>query len=138
MRDMTKANQLTQKIIPGLQAEYQIISMPYWAWFWLEDFMRAHNLDYKKIYQKYCQTGDIHQTLYQLANIHQDLMMREIHHLANDNEANDKDILHIISISMRQKKEQTLPKIYKLFGFMPCATTLEAAWKRRNSRKKRL
>ena len=125
---------ITTRIIPGLSAKYQIVSLPYWAWYWLEDFMRENRISYQGIYDTFGNTEDINDTLRSLAEMHHEYAMREIYHLANDNEADNDDIIARIHQNKISKKTHplVLPKIYKLFGFMPCATTLEAVWERRH------
>jgi hypothetical protein len=130
---------LTSRIIPGLSAKYQIVSLPYWAWFWLDDFMRQNRISYKGIYDTFGGHGDINQTLHNLAEMHQEYSMREVYNLANDNELDHSEYMpHFNKIKAKRVKMKNkhlglkLPKIYKLFGFMSCATTLEAVWKRRN------
>ena len=53
------------------------------------------------------------------------------HNLANDNA--------FLKAKNKKKFETTykvtnfeFPKVYKLFSFMPCVTTLEAVWSRKN------
>lgn len=129
---------LTSRILPGLSAEYQIVSLPYWAWFWLEDFMKTNRISYQGIYETFGAEGDIRDTLQNLAELHHEYAMREVYNLANDNVGNNNDIIaRIRQNKNKNKKVKTpksfvLPKIYKLFGFMACATTLEAVWERRN------
>lgn len=126
---------LTTRIIPGLSSQYQIVSLPYWAWFWLDDFMQHHCISYKGIYDIFVTEGNVNQTLHHLAELHQEYSMRERHNLANDNEFENSDYVRRLNhktAKTRKTKELTLPKIYKLFGFMSCATTLDAVWKRRN------
>lgn len=126
---------LTTRIIPGLSSQYQIVSLPYWAWFWLDDFMRQHRISYKGIYKTFVNGGDVNQTLHHLAELHQEYSMRERHNLANDNEFENSDYLRRLNhknAKSQKNKQLVFPKIYKLFGFMSCATTLEAVWKRRN------
>lgn len=130
---------LTTKIIPGLSAKHQIVSMPYWAWYWLEDFMKINRISYQGIYDTFgtniATQDDINDTLRGLAEMHHEYTMREIYQLANDNEATHGDIMARIHKKNKEVSEQkalVLPKIYKLFGFMSCATTLEAVWERRH------
>lgn len=129
----------TTRIIPGLSAEYQIVSLPYWAWYWLEDFMQQNRISYRGIIDTFGGHDDIGNTLRNIAELHHEHAMREVYNLANDNEADD----HVISMRARRKAMPKgakaikaapliLPKIYKLFGFMSCATTLEAVWERKN------
>lgn len=122
------------RVIPGLTAEYQIVSLPYWAWFWLDDFMQANKLSYKGIYQKIDGDDNINSTLQNLAEFHHEQIMRKRYNLCNDNQLAKEDIFKHLSHKRTQVKTRdlTLPKIYKLFGFMPCATTLEAVWQRRH------
>jgi len=134
-RTSTNDNQTT-RIIPGLKSAYQIVSLPYWAWFWLEDFMKKNHISYHGIYQTFGgTTADIGQTLQQIAELHHEYAMREVYNLANDNEPSDEILSATIKKRTKRKlqsKEPRLPRIYKIFGFMPCATSLEAVWERRN------
>ena len=125
---------ITTRIIPGLSAEYQIVSLPYWAWFWLEDFMQQNKISFQGIYETFGHTGDLTQTLHNIAELHQEYSMREVYNLANDNELETDDFVIQLNTphEVKNVKELALPKIYKLFGFMSCATTLEAIWKRRH------
>ena len=131
---MANSEKLTTRIIPGLKAEYQIVSLPYWAWFWLEDFMRHHKINYKGIYKTFETEENIGQTLHNLAELHQEHTMRELHKLANDNEPQQAEYVTYLKDTARRKemKQLNLPKIYKLFGFISCYTTLDAVWQRKN------
>lgn len=129
---------ITTRIIPGLTAKYQIVSLPYWAWYWLEDFMQQNRISYQGIYDTFGAHGDIDLTLRNIAELHHEHAMREVYKLANDNELENDDIISRIAKNKNNNKSKkptkalVLPKIYKLFGFMSCATTLEAVWERRN------
>lgn len=126
---------LTTRIIPGLSAEYQIVSMPYWAWYWLEDFMQQNRISYQGIIDTFGGHEDIGNTLRNIAELHHEHAMREVYNLANDNDASDELLARRARRKpalVKQTKALVLPKIYKLFGFMSCATTLEAVWERRN------
>ena len=134
MSNKTSYNRITTRIIPGLSSEYQIVALPYWAWFWLEDFMQQNRISYEGIYETFGQSGDVSQTLRNLAELHQEYSMREIYNLSNDNDLEEEDYIMQLQAPIKDKEitQLNLPKIYKLFGFMSCATTLEAVWKRRN------
>lgn len=127
---------ITTRIIPGLSAEYEIVSLPYWAWFWLEDFMTQNKISYQGIYETFGDQGDLNQTLHNLAELHQEYAMREVHNLANDNDLEHDDYMTRIHISpqvtTKPPRALKLPKIYKLFGFIACYSTLDAVWSRRN------
>ena len=124
---------LKTKVIPGLTDTYQIVSLPYWAWYWLEDFMQMHKISYQGIYDTFGANNDISQTLHQLAELHHEYAMREVYSLCNDNEPEEEQIVTRLKTRENLKQvEPNLPKIYKLFGFMPCATSLEAVWERRH------
>lgn len=134
MRNPPTNDNVTTRIIPGLSAQHQIVALPYWAWYWLEDFMKSNRISYKGIYTTFGTQCDISETLRNLAEMHHEYSMREVYNLANDNEPEND---HIITRLHRHKKPAkskalVLPKIYKLFGFMSCATTLEAVWERRH------
>lgn len=123
----------TTRIIPGLSSAYQIVSLPYWAWYWLEDFMQQNRISYKGIYDTFGMDDDIDQTLQNIAELHHEYAMREVYNLANDNELDNDNIITQLKTKKKEKKAAlNLPKIYKLFGFMSCATTLEAVWERRH------
>ncbi len=124
----------TTRIIPGLTSQYQIVSLPYWAWFWLDDFMQQHRISYQGIYEAFSNGKDLSQTLHNLAELHQEYSMREVYNLANDNEIDQQEYLEKRNKQPKKEKpkELRLPKIYKLFGFMSCATSLEAVWSRRH------
>ena len=125
---------ITTRIIPGLSAQHQVVSLPYWAWYWLEDFMKENRISYQGIYDTFGTQNNINDTLRNLAELHHEHAMREIYKLSNDNELDDSDIIARIHQNKSKVKIRALvlPKIYKLFGFMSCATTLEAVWERRH------
>jgi hypothetical protein len=123
---------LTTRIIPGLTSAYQIVSLPYWAWYWLEDFMVQNRISYQGIYDTFGTEGDINQTLQHIAELHHEYAMREVYNLANDNDQDEDEIITRLETPKKEKPMLNLPKIYKLFGFMSCATTLEAVWERRH------
>lgn len=123
-------NHFTSRIIPGLTYEYRIVSLPYWAWFWLDDFMLNNKISYQGILEAFKCEHNIDKTFHDIAKLHQQHCMRGAHCLANDN-ANHINGTDKIKNGI-PKRAYNLPKIYKLFGFMPCATTLEAVWTRKN------
>ena len=133
---MTKPlyDSMTTRVIPGLKASYQIVSLPYWAWFWLEDLMKKHNIDYRGLYDRFNVSDDVALALKHLAELHLDEAMRKDHNLANDNNMQNKDLMVLLCRGGGVKKIEPfqLPKIYKLFGFVPCPTTLAAVWQRRH------
>ena len=122
---------LTTKIIPGLLNDYRIVSLPYWAWYWLEDFMSQNRISYQGIYETFGKDKDLNTTLHDIAEVHHEHAMRNVYNLANDNDA-PKDLCITKIYKKHKVRELNLPKIYKLFGFMPCSTTLEAVWERRH------
>lgn len=129
-----KNGNITSRVIPGLSSQYRIVSLPYWAWFWLDDFMQQNRLSYQGILETFGCTGDVNTTLKNIAELHQDHCMRGMHNLANDNvflEHNDYSDL-IAKREKRKTKPYNFPRVYKLFSFMPCTTTLEAVWTRKN------
>jgi len=134
MKKQNPANDsLKTKIIPGLMSEYRVVSLPYWAWYWLEDFMVQNKISYEGIYSTFGDNKDLNTTLQEVAELHQEHAMREVYNLANQNEP-DKNICLTKIYAPKKKQITNLPKIYKLFGFMACATTLEAVWERRHYR----
>lgn len=134
MNNRPTNDNLMTRIIPGLTSQYQIVSLPYWAWYWLEDFMKVNRISYHGIYETFGDNGNLNDTLRNLAELHHEYSMREVYNLANDNEPDDDVIIELLSKNKNKmvKSPMKLPRIYKLFGFMSCATTLEAVWERRN------
>jgi len=129
----TLNEQITSRVIPGLSSEYRIVSLPHWAWFWLDDFMIQNRMSYEGILDTFQCEGDINKTLKYIAELHQEHCMRGAHKLSNDNTFLESDI----TMSNKNKKNFTpsnynMPKIYKLFGFIPCVTTLNSVWTRKN------
>lgn len=127
-------NNLTSRVIPGLKSQYRIVSLPYWAWFWLDEFMIQNRLSYQGILETFGCDGDINNTLRGVAELHQEHCMRGMHNLANDNvfhaHKNPNRLIRKKSLSVTKK--YNMPKIYKLFGFVPCTTTLNSVWTRKN------
>lgn len=93
--------------------------------------MQQHKISYQGIYDTFGQNRDLNITLREIAELHHEYAMRELYNLANDNEADSAEALKKIYVK-KKKQVSNLPRIYKLFGFMPCATTLEAVWERRH------
>ncbi len=125
---------LTSRVIAGLKSQYRIVSLPYWAWFWLDDFMLQNRISYQGILDTFGYNGDVNNTLRGIAELHQDHCMRGMHNLANDNmfyePKNYSNLVH--SKTLQKLKDYNMPKIYKLFGFVTCTTTLNSVWTRKN------
>lgn len=145
----TKSNKSnTTRIIPGPQSEHRIVSMPSWVWFWLDDFINNCSPNgYSGLYSAFgdaINQENLSDSLHRIAELHQDFCLREIYNLANDDEPDDEYIQNklyeatVTNIKNNKKKNKTTqdrtPKIYKLFGFMPCPTTLDAVWARKHYR----
>ena len=132
-------NSVSSRIIPGPKSEHSIVSMPQWAWFWLDDFIENCSPDgYKGLYSAFGdafnKNGNLSEALHGIAQMHQEFCLRELHNLANDDEPDQTYIQNrvIKPIKATTKKNSRMPKIYKLFGFMSCPTTLESVWERRH------
>jgi hypothetical protein len=133
MKPNGPANQnMTTRIVPGLKSEYRIVSLPYWAWYWLEDFMKQNRLSYQGIYNTFGDRDDVSMTLKNLAALHHEHAMREVYKLSNDNEPDETALIRRLNHKRAKRSIGAMPRIYKLFGFMPCATSLEAVWERRH------
>ncbi len=132
------SNAEVTRIIPGLNADHRIVSMPVWAWFWLDDFVKnCSPKGYRGVYEAFgdaISSTNLSDTLRSIAQMHQEFCMREIYNLANDDEPEDSYIKARAArpVRLKKAKELNLPKIYKIFGFMPCATTLDAVWQRQH------
>ncbi|MEM6811326.1 MAG: hypothetical protein AAF549_02555 [Pseudomonadota bacterium] len=131
-KNSTSNDNIQTKLIPGLSSQYRIVSLPYWAWYWLDDYMTKNKISYHGIYKTFGIQQDITETLKSLAELHHEFSMREVYNLANDNDPCDETIKLRLKKKKMPEKSYQLPRIYKLFGFMPCATSLEAVWERRN------
>ena len=123
---------LTTRVIPGLKSEYRIVALPYWAWFWLDDFMVQNRVSYEGILDSFQIDDNINKSLQYIAELHQEHCMRGAHKLSNDNTFLEKDIKLNRRDRLAAPKTYNLPKIYKLFGFIPCVTSLNAVWARKN------
>jgi hypothetical protein len=129
---------MTTRIIPGITNEHRIVSLPYWAWFWLDDYMHRNRISYQGILDTFRPEteNDLTFTLRQIAELHHEHAMREVYNLANDNNLEQSQIINLLdrkkTKNLTGKRDLKLPRIYKLFGFMSCATTLQAVWERRN------
>ncbi len=149
MQDLSIYNDIKTRIIHGLTTNYQIVSMPNWTWFWLDDFMKRNRIDnYDHMYQSLGQklgqqytisNCNLTETLRSIAEIHEEYSMRELHNLANDNGIEGPQGQHYLrkilphrNKKKKARKPQKLVRVYKLFSFMPCATTSDAIWRRKN------
>lgn len=129
--DPTNDN-LTSRVIPGLKSEHRIVSLPFWAWFWLDDFMVQNRISYQGILDTFECDGDINKTLANIAELHQEHCMRGAHKLANDNTFLEAEHKKTLTTKTNRITSYTYPKVYKLFGFIPCTTTLDSVWTRKN------
>ena len=130
------------RIIPGPSAEHRIVSMPSWAWFWLDDFVSNCSPNgYRGLYEAFgdaIRSENLSDALHGIAQLHQDFCLREIYNLANDDEPSEDYIeervknSRVTNFKKTIKRQDRTPKIYKLFGFMPCPTTLDAVWERKH------
>ncbi len=136
MRRISPINDnITSRVIPGLTSEYRIVSLPYWAWFWLDDFMVRNRISYQGILDTFGCDGDVNSTLRNIAELHQDQCMRGVYKLANDNEFLENKTPQVFNKRKKKvysRERANMPRVYKLFGFMACATTLDSVWSRRN------
>jgi len=149
MQNLSIYNDIKTRIIPGLSTNHQIVSMPNWTWFWLDDFMKRNKIDnfdhmYNTLKQRFgsqhkLSNDNLTDTLKNIAEIHEEYSMRQLHNLANDNGIEGPQGQHFMSkiLPLRNKKKRIrrsyqLPRIYKLFSFIPCATTSDAIWRRKN------
>ena len=138
---MSKPSTIT-RIIPGPSSEHRIVSMPSWAWFWLDDFVTNCSPNgYRGLYKAFghaISSENLSDALHGIAQLHQDFCLREIYNLANDDEPDEAYIearvttSSVTNFKKTKKVQDRTPKIYKLFGFMPCPTTLDAVWERKH------
>lgn len=134
MKKTTTNDNLTSRVIPGLISEYRIVSLPFWAWFWLDDFMIQNRICYQGILETFGCDGDINNTLRNIAGLHAEHCMRGVHNLANDDTFLGYNSHKAFTKKRKigKVKNYNFPKVYKLFQFIPCTTTLESVWTRKN------
>jgi len=133
---------LSTRLLPGLKSEYAIVSLPRWAWIWLDDHIERYYANgYEEFihdYQSFIESDtDLIHYLELLAHDLQEQSMREDHNLANDNE------IYASAIWLRPYKPQKnrsekafkFPIIFQVFKFLPHATDMQTLWQRKNYEK---
>ena len=128
------------RILPGLKANYEVVSMPAWAWESLEDYMSFYGRpDVPSLLSDFKDSippsFSLSELLENIAAVHQHFMMQFWHSLENDNDP--------FGNSLPSVKRRHGPQIYpqgrsyakamKLFGFLPHATSFETVLYRRKS-----
>ena len=137
--------------LPTLKSDYAIVSMPEWAWYWLDDLVKR---DYpggykslvKAISRRTANKGSAQQDLKHIlafyAKEHCDRRMGSLYNLANDNLRPTLSTATTAPeapaatpntpFSTKSAFYKGLPTVYRLFHFMPHATSLTTVWERRN------
>ncbi len=126
------------RIVPGHRAQYELVSMPEWAWVWLEDYMFLYNMDsFPELLSDFQDcihpNQPLSEVLENIAAIHHHFMTQAAYDLENDNDPfsdtfppvkRRKGAKHV-------QKDLKFPQVMQLFGFTAHATTLDAAMLRR-------
>lgn len=143
-RAAMKLNETRILKTPANRLGYAIISMPKTAWYWLDDLVEKEFPvgGYKALVQafKEAETPEaLSSDLRKMAREHCETQMASLYHLANDNKPakgyNDTDIVPALpgkNTATRADIARRLPTVYRLFHFLPHATTLTSVWERRN------
>lgn len=127
------------RILPGLLSEYAIVALPSWAWNWIDDHVeKAYANDYGQFIKDARQylncDSDLPSFLSLIAEDLRDSRLRDMYHLANDN-----DIITSLT-SLKPKRERSkkyprsfkFPTIFQIFKFIPHATDMNTLWNRRH------
>ncbi len=125
--------------LPSLKSDYVIVSMPFTAWYWLDDLVqKLYPKDGYKALTRTFKRAECAQTLADSlrnsAQAHCDAQMAKLYNLANDNAPEQGYKGATPSPSMPDKPDLSarMPTVYQLFRFMPHATYLTTIWERRN------
>lgn len=137
---MPLQSNLATRILPGLASEYTIVSLPQWAWMWIDDHVEiVYENDFhafinetRHIVKDEKQLGEF---LSLMASDLRDHQMRTIHNLANDNNVLDSTNPVPIQNTTPRHKPLQFPTILMVFKFLPHATDLKTIWARRNYQK---
>lgn len=118
------------RILPGLKTEYSIVSMPEWAWPWLDNLVAEHcPAGYPELIRECAALAGEKRPLTDVL-VDFALIARNDHYrLANDNARAGRGTLPLPAPAKRTYDR--MPKAMKLFRFLPFATSWEAVISRR-------
>ncbi|MCB1530007.1 MAG: hypothetical protein H6853_09035 [Rhodospirillales bacterium] len=119
------------RLLPGLRAEYAIVSMPPWAWHWLDRFvMNSYPQGYRAFLQECAKVlpsdACLSPMLEDLARSYRD----GVYEIANDTWKTTPEEKGVakrrIPAKSSGKRDRPMPKAQYLFRFLPHATTMDA------------
>ncbi len=111
------------RLLPGLTTEYTIVSMPAWAWEWLDPMVNklfVHG--YKDFIRECAGYSQGQSTLSEVLENFAWLLREDYYRLTNDNWPPDQ-VLETLPVA--RKPAYNFPQAHKLFSFMPFATSWE-------------
>lgn len=119
------------RLLPGLRAEYAIVSMPPWAWHWLDRFvMNIYPQGYRAFLQECAKVlpsdACLSPMLEDLARSYRD----GVYEIANDTWKTTPEGEGMIKrrkpLKSSGRRDIPMPKAQYLFRFLPHATTMDA------------
>lgn len=125
------------RLLPGLTTEYSIVSMPAWAWPWLDTLVReCFPQGYREFIRECAEYADHERPLEEILESFARLRREDHYRLTNDNDplvANSNAASTARPAARRRPLR--MPKAVKLFTFMPFATTWDQVLMRRGWRR---
>jgi hypothetical protein len=130
MADLHKKR--VSRVLPGLTTEYTIVSMPAWAWHWLDTMVKEYFPEgYKSFISECAAHSDGQRPLADILEGFARLFREDYYRLTNDNWPLAENAPPAARTVM---PAYNFPKAVKLFGFVPFATTWDNVLTRRGIR----
>ena len=133
---------ISTRILPGLKAEYDIVSLPCWAWYWIDlhvEYCYANGYSDFVNHNRalLSDTVDLATFMSVLAMDLRDTQLRAHHNLANDNDFynNIEKLAGDDEDKRNYPKAFQFPTIFQVFKFLPHATDMATLWQRQNYHK---
>lgn len=122
------------RLLPGLTTEYSIVSMPAWAWPWLDTLVQeCFPQGYRAFISECALYANQDRPLEDILESFARLRREDHYRLTNDNDPLTENA-NIAHAPRRRQRPLRLPKAVKLFAFLPFATTWESVLIRRGWR----
>lgn len=132
MADQIKGR--VSRLLPGLTTEYSIVSMPAWAWPWLDTLVReCFPQGYREFMRECAEYADAERPLEDILESFARLRREDHYRLTNDNEPLTANANMPMAVR-RPRRPLRFPKAVRLFGFLPFATTWDQVLMRRGWR----
>lgn len=134
MADQSKGR--VSRLLPGLTTEYSIVSMPAWAWPWLDTLVReCFPQGYRQFLVECAEYTDQDRPLEDILESFARLRREDHYRLTNDNEPTAANVNHTVAARpATRRRTMCFPKAVRLFRFMPFATTWDHVLIRRGWR----